>query len=152
MRECAAAALLSGLVWAGPVMAQNPLATPEQIALDKLAFDVFSDPAVQGEISSVEKILAADPYAQTGEGRATLPAAAREIAFAAVQDSINRDATHPVAQWLWAPPHKWFGIDVPASKVLMPNVDNVFRVIPVDAQSHYRITATPAGPIPTQFS
>jgi len=152
MRSHAVIALFFGLVLTGPVMAENPLATSEQIALDKLAADVFADPAVQTATGSVAKSLAADPYAQTAEGQATLPAAAREIAFAAVQDSINREPTRPVVQWLWSPAHSWFGVNVPASKVLMPNVDNVFRVIPVDARSHYRITATPAGPIPTQFS
>ena len=34
----------------------------------------------------------------------------------------------------------------------MPNVDNVFRIIPVDGVSRYTITARPSGPIPTQFS
>src|ERR1700735_5602574 len=100
MRSYAAVALLAGLAGASPVMAQNPLATQEQIALDKLSVEVFADPAVQDGVAFVTKSLAADPYAQTGDGRATLSAAAREIAFAAVQDSINRDPTHPVAQWL----------------------------------------------------
>ncbi len=74
------------------------------------------------------------------------------MVFAAVQDSIDRDPTNPRLYWVWASPHRWHGSAVPASKVLMPNVDNVFRIMPVQAGAHYRITAAPTGPIPTQFS
>ena len=150
--------LVAGLVLAGAASAavaaaqHNPLATPEQVALDKLAVDIFYTASVQAQVDFVAQSLAADPYAKTGEGAATLPAAAKEIAFAAVVDTINRDPTHPVIQWLWSPAHQWFGTKVPVSKVLMPNVDNVFRIMPVDGVSHYRITAVPQGPIPTQFS
>jgi hypothetical protein len=130
----------------------NPLATPEQIALDKLAVSVFAEPSVQAQLDFVTRSFAIDPYAATPEGKATLPAAAREVTFAAVVDSINRDPARPAIQWLWSPAHDWFGTSVPTSKVLMPNVDNVFRIMPVDGVSHYRITATPQGPIPIQFS
>ncbi len=145
--------LLAGFALVAPARAQdNPLATPQQIALDKLAVGVFAEPAVQAQLDFVTHSFAADPYANTGEGQATLPAAAREVMFAAVVDTINRDPARPALQWLWSPAHAWFGTTVPASKVLMPNVDNVFRIMPVDGVSHYRITATPQGPIPTQFS
>ncbi len=130
----------------------NPLATPEQIALDKLAADIFSTSPVQAQVDFVAHSFAVDPYAKTAEGAATLTAAAKEVTFAAVVDTINRDPTRPVIQWLWAPAHVWFGTTVPVSKVLMPNVDNVFRIMPVDGVSHYRITATTQSPIPTQFS
>jgi hypothetical protein len=130
----------------------NPLATPDQIALDKQALAVFHNKIVQDGIGFAAQAFATDPYAETPEGRATLPAAAKEVAFAAVVDTINRDATRPRLQWLWSPAHTWFGSTVPVSKVLMPNVDNVFRIMPLDHMSHYRITAAPGGPIPTQFS
>jgi hypothetical protein len=136
-----------------PAVAQhNPLATPEQLALDKLAAGVFAEPSVQAEVDFVAHGFAADPYAGTAEGRATLTEAAREVTFAAVVDTINRDAAHPAIQWLWSPAHAWFGTAVPTSKVLMPNVDNVFRIMPVDGVSHYRIAAKPQGAAPIQFS
>jgi hypothetical protein len=142
-----------GTAFAPPGFASpNPLATPDQIALDGQALAVFRAKAVQDGIGFVARTFATDPYGQTPEGRATLPGAAREVAFAAVVDTINRDAARPHLQWVWSPAHAWFGRDVPASKVLMPNVDNVFRIMPVDHVSHYLITAAPAGPIPTQFS
>jgi hypothetical protein len=148
-----AAALLFSLAAAAPAWAQpSPLPTPDQLALDSQSLRVFASPAVQAQIGAVTRAFATDPYAQTREGQATLPHAAREVVFAAVQDSIDRDPTNPRLYWVWASPHRWHGIDVPASKVLMPNVDNVFRIMPVQAGTTYRITATPTGPIPAQFS
>ena len=96
--------------------------------------------------------LAASPFYQTLEGAATLPGGVREIVFAGVVDTINRDPSHPRLEWLWSPAHAWFGVATPTSKVLMPNVDNVFRIIPVDGVSHYRITARPLGRFPPSFS
>jgi hypothetical protein len=153
MKPVIAAVLLTGISISTLAQAQhNPLATPEQIALDRLAVSVFAEPSVQSQLDFATRSFSTDPYTNTGEGKATLPAAAREVVFAAVVDTINRDAARPVIQWLWSPEHNWFGTNVPTSKVLMPNVDNVFRIMPVDGVSHYRITATPQGPIPTQFS
>jgi hypothetical protein len=120
--------------------------------LDRQSLRVFARPEVQAERSALERLFAADPYGATAEGRARLPAALNEILFASVQDSINRDPARPLLQWVWAPAHAWFGNDIPPSKILMPNVDNVFRIVPVENSSHYRITAVPAGPGPVQFS
>jgi hypothetical protein len=113
---------------------------------------VFADPSMQAQLDFVMRRFATDLYASNPEGKATLAAAANEVAFAAVVDSVNRDPTRPVVQWLWSPAHTWFGTTVPTSKVLMPNVDNVFRIMPVDGVSHYRITAAPQGPTPIQCS
>jgi hypothetical protein len=136
----------------GAAAAQSPLATAQQAAFDRESLRIFASPVVQDQIGSVVQAFSSDPYFATAEGKRTLPDAAREIVFAAVVDSINRDPARPGLQWVWAPSHRWFGVTVPASKVLMPNVDNVFRIVPVDNVSHYRIGAAPAGPVPTQFS
>ncbi len=138
--------------WAVQAAAQSPLATADQAALDRQELRVFATAPVQNQVAFVTKALSSDPYAATPEGSSTLAAAAREIVFAAVVDSINRDPARPRLQWVWAPTHSWFGVTVPVSKVLMPNVDNVFRIAPVDGVSHYRIVAAAAGPVPTQFS
>jgi len=128
-------ALVAALMMTGALAAsaQSPLATTDQRALDKQSF-------------------AADPYAQTAEGKAILQRAVNEVVYAGVLDAINRDPARARLQWLWAPAHTWSGIAVPTSKVLMPNVDNVFRIFPVDNLHHYRLTAHLAGSAPTQVS
>jgi hypothetical protein len=149
----AAIGLLAGLAPAPFASARtSPLATPDQIALEKQAVRVLASKPVQDQVAFVTSTLGANPFAQTPEGATTLPGAVKEIVYAGVVDTINRDPSHPRLQWLWSPAHQWFGVATPTSKVLMPNVDNVFRIVPVDGVSHYRITARPSGPIPTQFS
>jgi len=153
MSRLATHILLGSLALCGTALAQpSPLATPDQRALDDQALRLLASSQVQTQRAAVEKLFAADPYAATPEGRATLAPAINEILFASVQDSINRDPRRPRLQWVWAPAHNWFGINVPASKVLMPNVDNVFRIVPVEDGAHYRISAAPAGKPPVQFS
>jgi hypothetical protein len=113
---------------------------------------VLACPAVKAQESLVAQAFAADPYAQTAEGKAILQRAVNEVVYAGVLDAINRDPARARLQWLWAPAHTWSGIAVPTSKVLMPNVDNVFRIFPVDNLHHYRLTAHLAGSAPTQVS
>ena len=132
--------------------AGNPLANPDQIALETQAARLLASAPVQAQVPFVTRPFAAHPFASTAEGQATLPGAVKEVVFAAVVDAIDRDPARPRIEWLWSPAHDWFGLSTPTSKVLMPNVDNVFRIVPVDGVSHYRLVATPTGPKPTQVS
>ncbi len=147
-------ALVAALMMTGALAAsaQSPLATTDQRALDKQSLRVLACPAVKAQESLVAQAFAADPYAQTAEGKAILQRAVNEVVYAGVLDAINRDPARARLQWLWAPAHTWSGIAVPTSKVLMPNVDNVFRIFPVDNLHHYRLTAHLAGSAPTQVS
>jgi hypothetical protein len=132
--------------------AQSPLATSDQKALDHQSLRVLASQPVKAEAALVAQAFAAEAYASTAEGKTILSHAVDEVVYAGVVDAINRDPAHPRLQWLWAPAHTWSGIAIPASKVLMPNVDNVFRIFPVDNLHHYRLTAHPAGPKPIQES
>jgi hypothetical protein len=132
--------------------AQSPLATADQRALDRQSLRLLASQPVKAEAALVAQSFAADPYSRTAEGKRILKYAVDEVAYAGVLDAINRDPARSRLQWVWAPAHTWAGIAVPASKVLMPNVDNVFRIFPVDNRHHYRLTARLAGPAPTQVS
>ena len=140
---------------AGPLTAPaagNPLATPDQLQLEREAIRLMATPEVLAAEADVRRAFAALPFAATAEGRATLAASAREVAFAGVEDSLDRDGAHPRVFGVWSPAHRWFGLATPRAKVLMPNADNVFRIVPVDGASRYRLTLTPTGPEPTQLS
>jgi hypothetical protein len=132
--------------------AQSPLATSDQRALDRQSLRLLASQPVKAEAALVAQRFSADPYARTVEGNRILQRAVNEVVYAGVLDAINRDPARSHLQWLWAPAHTWSGIAVPTSKVLMPNVDNVFRIFPVDNHHHYRLTARLAGPAPTQVS
>ncbi len=146
-------ALLLATTASAPVAAAgNPLATRDQLRLEREAARLLATPEVRAAEADVRRAFAALPFAATAEGAATLDASAHEVAFAGVEDSLDRDGAHPRTFWVWSPAHRWFGLATPRAKVLMPNADNVFRILPVDAASRYRLTLTRTGPEPTQLS
>jgi hypothetical protein len=131
----------------------NPLATSAQKEIEDQALRVLASPVVQVQREAVKQAFQAEREEQTQEKRATLPAAVDEVVFSGVVGVLNADPAHPRVQWLWSPAHTWFGLNVPAAKYLMPNVDNVFRLIPVDGVSQFEISAKPSGPqAPRQFT
>jgi hypothetical protein len=153
MMRCSLLALTASLtLTALAAEAQSPLATADQRALDQQSLRLLASQPVKAEAALAAQSFAADPYARTLEGKGILERAVDEVTYAGVVDAINRDPARSRLQWVWAPAHTWSGIAVPTSKVLMPNVDNVFRIFPVDNLHHYRLTAHLAGPAPTQVS
>src|SRR5580692_154514 len=131
----------------------NPLATPDQRAFEEQALRILGSQVVQQQRTVIEKAFSEDPWYGTPEGRATLASSVDEVLFSGVVGVLNADPSHPKVQWVWAPGHSWFGLKVPGAKFLMPNVDNVFRIIPVNSVAHYEITAQPSGGnIPTQWT
>jgi hypothetical protein len=153
MRRSGLARLASlTLITALAAEAQSPLETADEHALDGQSLRLLASQPVKAEAALVAQSFAADPYSRTVEGERILERAVNEVTYAGVVDAINRDPSHSRLQWVWAPAHSWSGLAVPASKVLMPNVDNVFRIFPVDNRHHYRLSAHLAGPAPTQVS
>jgi hypothetical protein len=133
--------------------AQNPLATPDQKAFEEQALRILASPVVQQQRKVIEQAFSEDAWSSTPEGKATLASSVDEVLFSGVVGVLNADPNHPKVQWVWAPGHAWFGLKVPGAKYVMPNVDNVFRIIPIDSVSHYEITAKPSGGnIPTQWT
>jgi hypothetical protein len=131
----------------------NPLATPEQRAFEEQALRILASPVVQQQRTSIEEAFSQDAWYGAPEGKATLASSVDEVLFSGVVGVLNADPSHPKVQWVWAPGHTWFGLKVPGAKFIMPNVDNVFRIVPVDSVSHYEITARPnGGSIPTQWT
>jgi hypothetical protein len=132
---------------------KNPLATPEQKEFDQHALRLLNSPRIQQAERTLEERLRSDPWAITAEGKATLEGTAKEAVFSQIEGALNTDPLHPKVQWLWAPAHHWFGLEVPAAREFTPNVDNVFRAIPVDNRSHYEINVKPGpGRIPRQWT
>ena len=139
MNRSLVAGLLVGLTLAVPLSGRaNPLDNPEQKRLEEQALRLLASKPVKEQIDFVVKSFSADPWASTAEGDATLAASVAEVVFGGAVGAVNQDPARPKVEWLWSPAHSWHGLKVPAAKVLMPNVDNVFRLIPVDTTSHYR--------------
>ncbi len=95
------------------VVAQSPLATADQKALDSQSLRVLASQPVKAEFTSVTRTFAADAYASTAEGKAILPHAVDEVVYAGVVDAINRDPARPRLQWLWVLPTHGPGLQCP---------------------------------------
>jgi hypothetical protein len=145
-------AVLLATAFASPLLAAdlpaNPLATTSQRDFEERALKVLASPALQEQKKAVEQALQAQAGPQSAEALAGLPKAVDEVVFSGVVAALNADSNNPQVQWLWAPSHSWFGLNVPDAKYLTPNADNVFRLIPVDGVSRFEVGARPTGPNP----
>lgn len=139
----------------GGAQASNPLATPDQQALDALAIDIYQDNAftvLKGEAKAAYKT--AHGYPISDEASSSLDEAIEELAFSAVQKAVNIDPYHPKVYWYDSGPRNWFGMDVPGGRYSYDNPDCIYRIIPISSKVDYVVTGhrhTP-GPADTSFS
>jgi Protein of unknown function (DUF1214) len=140
------------LVWNGSANAQSPLATPDQQIVEKEAIKIVALPKVREQIEASTQVFKTLPFAQDPEASRSLASAVDELAFASALDAVDSDPERPKVVWGFTAPRTWLGYSVPGSRWGIDNPDNVYRIIPVDASSKYRITAHAHGTGPIQFS
>jgi hypothetical protein len=54
--------------------------------------------------------------------------------------AADSDPNYPKVMQIFTPPHEWFGMKVPGSRIGGDNPDNSYRIIPVDGSARYEIT------------
>ncbi len=141
------------LAWSGSANAQSsPLATADQQTVEKEAIKILALSKVREQVEASTQAFKTLPLAQDPEALRSLSAAVGELAFASALDAVDSDPERPKVVWGFTAPRTWLGYSVPGSRWGIDNPDNVYRIIPVDAQSKYRITVHAAGPGPTQYS
>ena len=120
----------------------NPLATADQRDMEALALRVMQMPPVLEARKGVEKQWRAITGRNAGEKAWSLfDEMITEYMFVNVLKAVNSDANYPkVLGMLFAPPHEWFGMQVPGSRVAGPNSDNEYRYMPIDAKARYEVT------------
>jgi hypothetical protein len=132
-----------------PTLPFNPLATAAQREVEAQALGLFASPPVQQAIERSRALFMADPRAATPAGRATIEQNLNEWAFSASTCAASMQPARPCVCWTLNLPHRWFGLDVPGSRHGVDNPDNLYRVIAVDARSHYELRGrVPAHPGP----
>ncbi|KVH61876.1 hypothetical protein WS89_12200 [Burkholderia sp. MSMB1072] len=120
----------------------NPLATPDQIAAEKLALELVAAPAVVQAKAALKAQWLAAAQAVGGvpdESLAYLQTAVDESAMSSALAITNRDPNAPKVISGLAAPHTWFGIDVPGSRTTFDNPDTIYRSFPVDPTARYVI-------------
>lgn len=132
----------------------NPLATPDQVALEDLAVRLYRSESVARAMERGRRIMQSDPRARSTSGQATLELDLNELSFGACAIAACDHPDDPKAYWGINLPHRWFGREVPGSRCGIDNPDNAYRWIAIDDQSSYVVTGRlpPTVPVDVTFT
>lgn len=117
----------------------NPIATPEQLQVESDAIRIFGMPQVRAAVDKMAAFYATQANAQHPEQAARIRAAAESGVFHVTVIAVNEDPANPKILATELPAHRWMGIDVPDARHAIDNPDNIYRIMPVDARSSYRL-------------
>jgi hypothetical protein len=127
----------------------STLATSGQILMDHLSERLAAAPAVQAEAAKVmtqwNNALTAKVGPPNAQNESLLAPAIQEMTYGSAQVIADGDPDHPEVSWIEAPPHAWFGNQVPGGRFAGDNPDTVYRMIPIDPASTYQITGRFVG-------
>ena len=126
------------------IAADSPLATPEQLAAEKLAAQTANSLPValmklilrQQFLDTANKLY---PEGVDAENLAALDKAVNEYAMGAAFQQLLLNSMTPTVISQVAPPHLWFGQNVPGSRILYDNPDTIYRFMGVNGASEYEI-------------
>ncbi|MCK0173217.1 DUF1214 domain-containing protein [Mycolicibacterium sp. F2034L] len=138
----------------------SPLATPEQFAAERTATETANSlPVLLMKVVLRQQFLTAarNLYGQVDEDNmSALDGAVDEYAMAAAFQQQLLDSMNPKVVMQVAPPHTWFGREVPGSRILYDNPDTIYRFMGVNGASEYVITGrfhhTGGAGIPTDVT
>ncbi|WP_337189178.1 hypothetical protein [Phenylobacterium sp.] len=129
------------------------LATEEQLAADRLLIDILADPRVVAAQAGLRAELAADPSANTPDGRAWLDRAVSLYAGSLAMREIGADPRRPVVLRDLEPSVlEWFGMRVPARGTSGESPDNIYRYLSLDGDYSYVLTGRMPTDGPIHFS
>lgn len=144
----AKAAVTTGAPAVAPIgQAVSPLGTPEQIAAEAEATRIAHTlpmQAMKAVLGITWRVIGAREYSQVGgpdkPNLAALRNAVDEWAMATAFQSMILDSNDPKITMQVAPPHRWYGREVPGSRILFDNPDTIYRFVGVNYASEYVIT------------
>jgi hypothetical protein len=130
----------------------STLATPGQLVMDHLSEQLAAAPAVQAEAADVmtqwNNALTAKLGPLNAQNESLLAPAIQQLTYGSAQVVADGDPDYPVVSWIEAPPHTWFGNQVPGGRFAGDNPDSVYRMIPIDGVSTYQISGRFVGAHP----
>lgn len=139
--------------------AVNALGTPEQLAAERLAARTVNSLVVR----LMKRVLGASFLASArrhyssikgpdAENVARLEQAVDEYTMAAAFQRQLLNPFDPTVVMQVAPPHVWYGLRVSGSRIGYDNPDTIYRFMPVNASSVYRITGKFVGEPPAELT
>lgn len=132
----------------------SPLANQEQFQLEQHAMRLLARSDVQSELPKLAALWKSKSPGRTEQSYALLPSSLDEMAFGLALEVVNADPRRPHVVQSFAPPHRWFGKDIPGSRWGIENPDTVYRLIPTEPASRYVIRGRRAaqGPADSNIS
>ena len=132
----------------GFLTAENPLATVSQRAIEDRAIAMMERPEIQ-RARAIATILWQNVAAWPTRAQEDLfEGMIEEYVFHHVMRAANGDPNHPQVTRFMAPPHNWFGRDVPGSRWGGDCSDFVYRTVPIAHGGRYEIRGVQTGETP----
>ena len=116
----------------------NPIATADQAAVERRAFEVLAHPLVKATVAEMRKAWP-ELVKPSAEMMKAFEWAFDEVVYAAVIWSLNTDKERPKVITITRLPHKLGNLDIPGSRWGLDNPDTVYRVIPISGDERYVI-------------
>ncbi len=151
----AAALLLMGLGWArGEERQPATQAGRDQLDAERRAMRLVARPDVQAALPALEAEWKAGTPGLLPDTLARLHASLAEVLFMVALEVVDGDPRRPRVVEISAPPHRWFGTDVPGGRWGIDNPDTLYFTIPVEPGSRYVITGhrRAPGPVDSNFT
>ncbi|MDB5393001.1 MAG: hypothetical protein JWM91_507 [Rhodospirillales bacterium] len=117
---------------------KNPIATADQAAIERRAFEVLGHPLVKKTVAEIRKAWP-EMVKPSPEMMKAFEWAFEEVVYAAVIWSLNTDKERPKVITITRLPHKLGNLDIPGSRWGLDNPDSVYRVIPISGDERYVI-------------
>lgn len=134
--------------------ATNPAATKDQRDLEQLALKVMATPEIAQARKGAEfQWLSVTPKDISEQNRSLFDGMITEYLFANVLKAVNSDVNYPkVVCNLYGPPHEWFGMEVPGTRIGGDCPDNYYAAIPIDPAARTEIYGEQIDPVPADFN
>ncbi len=116
----------------------NPIATADQAAVERRAFEVLAHPLVKETVAEMRTAWP-ELVKPSAEMMKAFEWAFDEVVYAAVIWSLNTDKERPKVITITRLPHKLGTLDIPGSRWGLDNPDTVYRVIPISGDERYVI-------------
>lgn len=124
-----------------PTSALSVLATPEQLASERLLLRLIDDSDIQAVQEELRAGLAQTPLGRDGVGADRLMNAIKMWTQSLI---MLETATHqPVPAFIWATddtPHQWHGVSFPGSGIAGDNPDAAYRILTLNGSKDTVIT------------
>jgi hypothetical protein len=126
----------------------TPLATPEQLALEQKARELWEHPRVQGAIAKAKALMRAGYAIDVPPAVVQrFDAAMNEYGFSYIERALCRDRNNFCVHYTCHPPYdRPDGIHVPGSRFYGENPDTVYRWGGIHPDRRQRLICKPVGP------